>query len=46
MASSSAWKAVSASIVSGVWRSSRLRSSRSRCTGLTACIATFSGRCA
>ena len=40
----SAWKTHSGSIVSAVWRCSRARSSRSRWTGLTACIADFSGR--
>ena len=39
------WNIHSGSIVSAVWRSIRARITRNRCSGLTACIAAFSGRC-
>jgi hypothetical protein len=39
------WKIHSGSIVAAVWRSIRAFITRKRCKGLTACIATFSGRC-
>ena len=41
----SRWNSHSSSIVFVVKRSIRARITRSRCNGLTACIATFSGRC-